>query len=316
MSLFDWFADRRKEATLSLTGRSLFDKDRQIRDVAEGLWKKCPECKSLTYTKDLKNNLEVCPQCGYHNTLSAPDRIAQLIDSGTWQLLDEGLAPADPLEFVDNKAYPDRVKAYQDKTNLTEAILTGIGLMKGIAVALGVMDFRFIGGSMGSVVGEKVTRLIERATRDHLPLIIISASGGARMQEGIFSLMQMAKTSAALQRHQAAGQLYISVLTHPTYGGVTASYAMLGDLIIAEPRAHIGFAGPHVIEQTIGKGKLPENFQTAEYLLAHGLIDAIIPRTELCKRLTQLLELHQPQFRLSAQSLETARSRSVEVLDS
>ncbi len=307
MSLLDWFADRRKDATLSLTGRSPFDKQRQVRDVAEGLWQKCPACGTLTYTKDLNNNLEVCPQCSYHYRLTAPARIEQLIDSGSWYPLDEGLMPADPLQFVDSKPYPERIKTYQDKTNLNEAILTGVGMLQGTPAALGVMDFRFIGGSMGSVVGEKVTRLTERATRDHLPLIIVSASGGARMQEGILSLMQMAKTSAALQRHRANGLLFISVLTHPTYGGVTASYAMLGDLILAEPGAQVGFAGPQVIEQTIGKGKLPENFQTAEYLLAHGLIDAILPRPELVKRLHQLIELHQPTLRFSPQQLETVR---------
>lgn len=314
MSLFDWFADRRKDAAPSLTGGTPFTKARQVRDIPEGLWTKCLECGKLTYTKDLKDNLDVCPHCEHHNRLTAVERIEQLIDAGTWQPLDENLVAGDPLNFVDQKAYPERIRSYQEKTQLNDAILTGIGLMLNQPVALGVMDFRFIGGSMGSVVGEKVTRLVERATCDHLPLLLISASGGARMQEGIFSLMQMAKTSAALQRHRDAGQLFISVLTHPTYGGVTASFAMLGDLILAEPRAKVGFAGPQVIEQTIGKGKLPEGFQTAEYLLDHGLIDAIVPRTELQKRLAQLVRLHQPNLRLCSQQLQTVVPVPVELV--
>lgn len=305
MSLLDWFADRRKEAPLALVGSSQFDKERQLREIADGLWQKCSACGSLTYAKDLRDNFEVCPNCGHHNRISASDRIQQLIDPETWQPLDDHLMAGDPLQFVDQKPYPERVKGYQDKTQLKDAILTGLGMLKGHPIALGVMDFSFIGGSMGSVVGEKVTRLTERATHERLPLIIVSASGGARMQEGIFSLMQMAKTSAALEHHRSSGRLFISVLTHPTYGGVTASFAMLGDLILAEPKAKIGFAGPNVIEQTIGKGKLPEGFQTAEYLLEHGLIDAIVPRTELNKRLSQLIELHQPYWRRTAQRLES-----------
>ncbi|MDX2271831.1 MAG: acetyl-CoA carboxylase, carboxyltransferase subunit beta [Cyanobacteriota bacterium] len=296
MSLFDWFADRRKESSPALTGNGPLAKDRQLREIADGLWQKCPACASLTYTKDLTDNFNVCPHCHHHHRLSAPERIRQLIDSGTWQPLDERLSAGDPLKFVDQKPYPERIKAYQDKTQIKDAILTGLGQLQGIPLALGVMDFRFMGGSMGSVVGEKVTRLTERATRDHLPLVILSASGGARMQEGILSLMQMAKTAAALQQHRAAGELFISVLTDPTTGGVTASFAMLGDLILAEPKAQIGFAGRRVIEQTIGQSKLPEGFQTSEYLLAHGLIDAIVPRTELRKRLAQLLEYHRPHM--------------------
>ncbi len=304
MSLLDWFADRRKEASLTLVGSSQFDKGRQLREIADGLWQKCSDCGSLTYAKDLRENFEVCPHCGHHNRLSAPERVRQLVDPDTWQPLDDHLTAGDPLQFMDQKPYPERIKGYQHKTQLNEAILTGLGLLQGQPIALGVMDFSFLGGSMGSVVGEKVTRLTERATQDRLPLIIISASGGARMQEGIFSLMQMAKTSAALEHHRSAGRLFISVLTHPTYGGVTASFAMLGDLILAEPKAKVGFAGPNVIEQTIGKGKLPDGFQTAEYLLEHGLIDAIVPRPELTKRLSQLLQLHQPYWRRTVQRLE------------
>lgn len=305
MSLLDWFAERRKASSLNLTGSSPFDKERQVREIADGLWQKCSACDALTYTKDLHQNLQVCPNCGHHHRITAPERLEQLLDPGSWQPLDEHLAPADPLRFFDQKSYPERISSYQERTQLKDAVLTGLGNLDGIPLAVGVMDFRFMGGSMGSVVGEKIARLTERATRDHLPLVIFSASGGARMQEGILSLMQMAKTSAALQRHRDAGQLFISVLTQPTYGGVTASFAMLGDLILAEPGVQVGFAGPNVIEQTIGKGKLPEGFQTAEYLLAHGLIDAIVPRTELRKRLAQLLYMHRPRLHVSLPPLNT-----------
>ncbi len=305
MSLLDWFAARRQETPLTLAGSSPFAKERQMREIADGLWQKCSECGTLTYTKDLKDNWEICPHCGHHNRLSAPERIQQLVDPGSWQPLNDVLSTADPLKFVDQKPYPDRIKSYQERTQLREAILTGLGLLQGNPIALGVMDFRFMGGSMGSVVGEKITRLTELAAREHLPLIIYSASGGARMQEGIFSLMQMAKTSGALEQHRLSGGLFISILTNPTYGGVTASFAMLGDVILAEPKAKVGFAGPKVIEQTIGPGKIPDGFQTAEYLLAHGLIDAIVPRTELRKRLIQLVEFHHPNFRAATQRLET-----------
>jgi acetyl-CoA carboxylase carboxyl transferase subunit beta len=305
MSLLDWFAERRRQTSLNLTGSSPFDKERQVREIADGLWQKCPACDTLTYTKDLQQNWQVCPSCGHHHRITAPERLEQLLDPGSWQPLDEHLAPTDPLHFFDQKPYSERLATYQERTQLKDAVLTGLGSLEGIPVAIGVMDFRFMGGSMGSVVGEKIARLTERATCDHLPLILFSASGGARMQEGILSLMQMAKTSAALQRHRDAGQLFISVLTHPTYGGVTASFAMLGDLILAEPGAQVGFAGPNVIEQTIGKGKLPEGFQTAEYLLAQGLIDAIVPRTELRKRLAQLLSMHRPRLHVSLPSIDS-----------
>ncbi|GAB4215736.1 MAG: acetyl-CoA carboxylase, carboxyltransferase subunit beta [Synechococcales cyanobacterium] len=288
MSLFDWFATRRKENPIA--------KDQQVREIADGLWQKCRVCSTLTYTKDLRANFGVCPNCGHHNPISAGERIQMLVDAGSWQPMDEDLVACDPLGFVDQKPYPERTKSYQDKTKLKDAVVTGLGTMASTPVALGVMDFGFMGGTMGSVVGEKITRLAERATQDHLPLILCAASGGARMQEGILSLMQMAKTSAALRRHRDAGHLYVSVLTHPTTGGVTASFAMLGDLILAEPKAMIGFAGRRVIEQTIGSGKLPEDFQTSEYLLAHGLIDAIVPRTEIRKQLIQLIRWHQPRF--------------------
>jgi acetyl-CoA carboxylase carboxyl transferase subunit beta len=224
--------------------------------------------------------------------MSSRERIKNLIDIGTWRPLDETLSPCDPLDFCDQKTYSERLKDAQERTNLQDAILTGTGLIDGIPAALGVMDFSFMGGSMGSVVGEKITRLIEYATREGYILILICASGGARMQEGILSLMQMAKISSALQIHQsAANLLYLSVLTSPTTGGVTASFAMLGDLIFAEPNALVGFAGRRVIEQTLQE-KLPENFQTAEYLLDHGLCDLIIPRSFLKQALSETITLY------------------------
>lgn len=285
-SLFDWFANRRKSGASNSQG--------QEREIAEGLWNKCEACGVLTYTKDLRANQMVCLECGHHNRVYSDERIRQLIDANTWKPMDENLRPTDPLKFSDRKSYSARLREYQEKTNLPDAVQTGIGQMEGQLVALGVMDFRFMGGSMGSVVGEKLTRLIERATRERLPVIIVCASGGARMQEGMLSLMQMAKISGALERHRDARLLYIPVLTDPTTGGVTASFAMLGDIIIAEPKATIGFAGRRVIEQTL-REKLPEDFQTAEDLLKHGFVDAIVPRTQLKKTLAMLIRLHQPQ---------------------
>lgn len=284
MSLFDWFANRRNSGS---TNRE------HQRDIADGLWNKCTACSVLTYTKDLKANQMVCQECGYHVRVDSNERIRQLIDSNTWKALDEGLRPLDPLEFRDRKPYSDRLRETQEKTGLVDAVQTGLGQLNNLPIALGVMDFRFMGGSMGSVVGEKLTRLIERATQKRYPVIIVCASGGARMQEGMLSLMQMAKISAALERHRAAQLLYIPVLTNPTTGGVTASFAMLGDMILAEPKATIGFAGRRVIEQTL-REKLPDEFQTAEDLLKHGFVDAIIPRTQLKKTLAQLIALHQP----------------------
>lgn len=285
MSLFDWFANRRKAGAIS--------QNQQEREIADGLWSKCPNCGVLTYTKDLRANLMVCPECKHHNRIFSDERIQQLIDPGTWTPLDEHLSPTDPLGFRDRKSYSDRIRDTQEKTRLKDAVATGVGRLNDLPVALGVMDFRFMGGSMGSVVGEKLTRMIERGTRDRLPVIIVCASGGARMQEGMLSLMQMAKISGALERHREARLLYIPVLTHPTTGGVTASFAMLGDLILAEPQATIGFAGRRVVEQTL-REKLPDDFQTSEYLLNHGFVDTIVPRTELKKTLAQLILLHQP----------------------
>ncbi len=285
MSLFDWFANRRKSEPIN--------QQRQEREIADGLWTKCPECGVLAYTKDLQANQMVCLECKHHMRIYSEERIRQLIDPNTWVPLDEHLLPTDPLKFRDRKQYSDRLRETQDKFHLADAVQTGTGQLDGVPVALGVMDFRFMGGSMGSVVGEKLTRLIEHATLRRLAVVIVCASGGARMQEGMLSLMQMAKISGALERHREARLLYIPVLTHPTTGGVTASFAMLGDIILAEPKATIGFAGRRVIEQTL-REKLPDDFQTSEYLLQHGFVDAIVPRTQLQKTLAQLIRLHQP----------------------
>ncbi len=297
MSLFDWFANRQKSAQNS--------QQRPEREIADGLWLKCEACGALTYTKDLQANQMVCLECGHHIRVSSEERIQQLIDINTWMPINEQVRGTDPLKFRDRKPYSDRLQEYQTKTGLLDAVQTGIGNIEAEPVALGVMDFRFMGGSMGSVVGEKLTRLIEKATQESLPVVIICASGGARMQEGMLSLMQMAKISGALEQHREAKLLYIPVLTHPTTGGVTASFAMLGDIIIAEPKATIGFAGRRVIEQTV-REKLPDNFQTSEYLLEHGFVDAIVPRTQLKKTLAQLIRLHKPFSTTvsSAESLE------------
>jgi acetyl-CoA carboxylase carboxyl transferase subunit beta len=313
MSLFDWFANRRKSGPIS--------QERQERDIADGLWHKCPACGVLAYNKDLMANQMVCLECEHHIRVDSNERINQLIDANTWRPTDEKLSPSDPLQFRDRKAYSDRLREYQEKTGLLDAIQTGFGQLDGLPVALGVMDFRFMGGSMGSVVGEKLTRLIEQATQKRYPVIIVCASGGARMQEGMLSLMQMAKISAALEHHRSAQLLYIPVLTNPTTGGVTASFAMLGDIIIAEPRATIGFAGRRVIEQNL-RVKLPDEFQTAEDLLLHGFVDAIIPRTQLKKTLAQLIALHQPLttaanlVQLEAMALNTSNSERQEIAKS
>lgn len=285
MSIFDWFANRRKSEPIT--------PERQAREIADGLWTKCEDCGVLAYTKDLQANQMVCLECNAHMRVYSDERIRQIIDTNTWQPLDEHLRPEDPLKFKDRKRYSDRLQEYQAKTHLADAVQTGIGQVDSLPIVLGVMDFRFMGGSMGSVVGEKLTRAIEYATREGLPIAIVCASGGARMQEGMLSLMQMAKISGALEQHREAKLLYISILTNPTTGGVTASFAMLGDIIIAEPKATIGFAGRRVIEQTL-REKLPDDFQTSEYLLNHGFVDLIVPRTQLKKTLVQLIRLHQP----------------------
>ncbi|WP_026733480.1 acetyl-CoA carboxylase, carboxyltransferase subunit beta [Fischerella sp. PCC 9605] len=293
-SLFDWFANRRKSGSISL--------ERQEREIADGLWNKCPKCGVLTYTKDLRANQMVCTECGHHNRVDSDERIRQLIDPGTWRPIDEHLRPSDPLGFRDRKAYSDRLRETQEKLGLVDAVKTGLGEISGLPVALGVMDFRFMGGSMGSVVGEKLTRLIEQATQRRYAVVIVCTSGGARMQEGMLSLMQMAKISAALELHREARLLYVPILTNPTTGGVTASFAMLGDIILAEPKATIGFAGRRVIEQTL-REKLPDDFQTAEDLLKHGFVDEIVPRTQLKKTLAQLIALHQPPTATTTHSM-------------
>ena len=261
------------------------------RDIPTGLWTKCDSCGQLIYNKALEENLRVCPKCDCHLPLSAPQRARLLIDEGTFEEWDADLFPVDPLGFGLPTPYAQKVVEEQRACGMTDACLTGRGRLEGREVVLGITDSRFMMGSMGSVVGERLTRAIERATAAHLPLVIVSGSGGgARMQEGMLSLMQMAKTASALMRFDARGGLFISILTHPTMAGVLASFATLGDLIIAEPKALIGFTGPRVIEQTI-RQKLPEGFQRSEFLLEHGLIDCIVHRRDLKGRLAKLIAL-------------------------
>jgi acetyl-CoA carboxylase carboxyl transferase subunit beta len=258
------------------------------REMPEGLWQKCPDCGEVIHNLELVQNLKVCPKCDFHFTLSAKERIDNLIDPGTFIEFDPNMLSVDVLSFKGVATYGDRLKSYQEKTGLKDAVLTGFGNLQDRAVAVAAMDFNFLAATMGSVVGEKITRLIERATADKRPVIIFSASGGARMYEGMLSLMQMAKTSAALARHAKAGQPYISVVTHPTTAGVMASFASLGDLILAEPKCMIGFAGPRVIKETTHHD-LPPGFQTAEFLQDHGLIDRIVHRKQLRSTLIAML---------------------------
>jgi acetyl-CoA carboxylase carboxyl transferase subunit beta len=258
------------------------------KNIPEGLWTKCPVSGEIIFNKDLEANQMVVPKSGYHFPIGSRARIAALMDEGTFEEFDAGVKSADPLKFVDSAAYPDRIKKYEKESGLPEAVICGVGQIHGIKVSIAVMDFRFCGGAMGAAVGEKITRAIERALKLKCPCLIVSSSGGARMQEGIYSLMQMAKTSAALGRLAEAKLPFISILTHPTTGGVTASFATLGDIIIAEPGALIGFAGARVIKETT-KQTLPAGFQTAEFLLKHGLIDQIVPRTEMRDRLRDFL---------------------------
>ena len=247
--------------------------------VPEGLWVKCPSCGQIIYNKDLSSSLSVCTKCGHHFRLSASERLKSLFD-GPWTEYDQGLTSTDPLSFTDTKPYRTRLESSIASTGLKDAVITATGTIDGIGCSVAAMEYGFIGGSMGVVVGEKITRAIERAVTERLPVIIVSCSGGARMMEGALSLMQMAKISAALARLDRARLPYVSVLTDPTTGGVTASFAMLGDVNIAEPKALIGFAGPRVIEQTI-RQKLPEGFQRSEFLLEHGMLDAVVDRREL-----------------------------------
>lgn len=261
------------------------------KDIPAGLWTKCEACEELLYQKALEENLSVCTKCEFHFTIDSKRRIELTLDPYSFVEWDAGLSSKDPLEFSVPKPYAEKVVSEQKKFNMMDACVTGEGKIEGHRVVLGVTDSRFMMGSMGSVVGEKLTRAIERATAEQLPVIIVSGSGGgARMQEGMFSLMQMAKTSAALMRHDEAGGLFISVLTHPTMAGVLASFATLGDIIVAEPKALIGFTGPRVIESTI-RQKLPEGFQRSEFLLEHGLVDLIIHRREMRQQLARLIEL-------------------------
>jgi acetyl-CoA carboxylase carboxyl transferase subunit beta len=257
--------------------------------IPEGLWLRCPGCSQMIYRKQMEANLSVCPDCGHHFRIGASTRVEQLVDTGTFDRLFANIESNDPLKFRDLKTYRDRLLAEQIKSGQTDAIIAGVGFVKGRKIALACMDLTFMMGSMGSVVGEVLTRTIEHATKENLPLVIVSCSGGARMQESGLSLMQMAKTSAALARFDDAGGVYISVLTDPTTGGVTASYAMLGDIIIAEPKALIGFAGPRVIRQTI-RQDLPEGFQRSEFLLECGMVDQVVPRHDMRNQLARLVD--------------------------
>jgi acetyl-CoA carboxylase carboxyl transferase subunit beta len=287
MDLKEWFANRQKRRD------NLEVKQPLTTEEYCALWTQCFQCRELLYTRDLRNNLSVCPKCQYHFRIGAVDRIEQLSDPESFQEVDASLISGDPLQFFDTDPYPKRQEEASRKSGLKEAVITGTCKIGGRPAALGVMDFGHFGGSMGSVVGEKVARLVELAQSNRLPLIIISSSGGARMQEGILSLMQLAKTSSVLKSFHDEGLLYISVLSEPTYGGVTASFAMLGDVIIAEPGARIGFAGRRVIEQTI-RQKLPADFQTAEYLFKQGQVDMVVERAKLVDMLSRLIDFHTP----------------------
>jgi acetyl-CoA carboxylase carboxyl transferase subunit beta len=288
----DLFQKKRKYATIPSERMGGDDQsqvsDRPKREIPEGLMSKCDKCGSIQYSKELEKNLKVCPSCGYHMRLNAMDRIKYTIDEGTFIEYDADLVSVDPLNFP---GYATKLEQQTLKSGLREAVVTGQGKIGGFETVVAVMSFDFFTGSMGSVVGEKITRAIEAAIEKSLPMIIFSTSGGARMQESILSLMQMAKTSSALARLSEAGGLYLSVITDPTTGGVSASFAMLGDIIIAEPGAVLGFAGRIVIEQTI-RQKLPEDFQTAEFNLQHGQIDLVVHRKELKSMLSKLLDLH------------------------
>jgi len=283
VSLIDWFAARRKDQFVGKVSQDTEDGD--------GLWVKCSECSQVAYRKDLISNFNVCSNCGHHNRINSDERINIIADKNSFKEFDSSLSPTDPLGFKDRRSYADRIKESQAGTGLRDGVVTGICSVNSMPLALAVMDFRLMGGSMGSVVGEKITRIIERATLENFPILIVCASGGARMQEGMLSLMQMAKISGALKKHKEKNLLYMPLLTHPTTGGVTASFAMLGDLILAEPKALIGFAGRRVIEQTL-REKLPDNFQTAEYLLEHGFVDVIVKRKDLKDTLTKILKIH------------------------
>ncbi|MGQ0504440.1 MAG: acetyl-CoA carboxylase, carboxyltransferase subunit beta [Myxococcaceae bacterium] len=280
-----WFSKKPRIAPIEKEGGGPKSPSRM-----QGLWAKCEECDEILYRQEIEKNWNVCPACGHHLPWPARARLTTLLDAGSFEEFDQKLEPLDPLQFSDSKKYKDRIKSTKKNLEENDAFISGTGKIDGHVVSVGCFVFEYMGGSMGSVVGEKVTRVFERAHQLKCPAIVFSASGGARMQEGIFSLMQMAKTSAALARFREVRKPYISVLLHPTTGGVAASFAWLGDVILAEPKALIGFAGPRVIEQTI-RQKLPEGFQRSEFLLEHGMIDSIVPRKELKQKLGQVLGL-------------------------
>jgi len=279
-----WF--KRQPAELDTSGEK--------RVKTEGLWVKCDQCRQIIWKKDLDANLNVCPKCDRHFRIDARTRLSYLLDDGEYEVDDDNLVSTDPLKFTDLKSYADRLKRAQSETGLNDAVINARGKLNGKPTFVSAMEYSFIGGSMGAVVGEAITRAIERACKERKPIIVVSASGGARMMEGVVSLMQMAKISAALARLDTARVPYISVLTDPTTGGVTASYAMLGDLNIAEPGALIGFAGPRVIEQTI-RQKLPEGFQTSEFLMQHGMLDAVVHRKDMKSYITRALDFMTPK---------------------
>lgn len=284
MSITDWFKAREEKRYTELERSGDADAGGSV-----SAWVKCDGCKRVIEESDLADNLRVCKYCGHHFPLTAPERIFLLVDAGSFGEIDADLESGDPLGFVSAKPYAASLERARERSGLPEAVVTGRATIGGHRAVLGVMDFRFIGASMGSVVGEKIARAFELATRERMPLVLVCASGGARMQEGMLSLMQMAKTSAAARRHADAGLAYISVLTNPTYGGVTASFATLGDIVIAEPGAMIGFAGPVVIEQSI-RQKLPKGFQTAESLLDKGMLDEVVQRRHLPERVALYLD--------------------------
>jgi len=302
MSLRDWFA-KRKNKNLNA---ALVESKISGEDLSK-LWIKCFNCNANLPKKDLEKNLLVCTKCDYHFRIDAYTRIEQFLDDDKFEEINDKLLPSDPLEFVDTMSYKDRQKGAIEKSDINEAVITGIGSLGGFEVALAVMDFAYMGGSMGSVVGEKVTRLIEEGIKRKIPIIAVTSSGGARMQESCLSLMQMAKTSCAVSRANDAGILFITVLTEPTFGGVTASFGTLGDIIIAEQGARIGFAGRRVIEQTI-RQKLPADFQTAEYLLKYGQIDLVSHRKDLKNTLEKLIRIH----KLSSINMNTEKSAKPE----
>lgn len=287
MTVQDWF-EKRKEAQIQ---RRALEARVEI-EANPDLWTKCVHCNAQLLKKDIEENSMVCPVCDYHFRVSARTRIEQLFDEGSFEEYFGDIKPTDPLDFVDTESYKDRIAKAQEKTGLNDAVITGIGTIEGHKTAFAVMDFDFMGGSMGSVVGEKVTRIIEKAIELSLPVIAVTSSGGARMQESALSLMQMAKTSCACARLDEAGLLYVNVITDPTFGGVTASFGTLGDIIVAEQGARVGFAGRRVIEQTI-RQKLPSDFQTAEYLMKYGQVDIVSPRKELRDTLANILSMHE-----------------------